>query len=105
LHLVDGTSETVADDYRTIIGELEAYAGALARKPRVTALNKIDALDEDERAERRAELEAATGGPVLMMSGVSGEGLTEVLRAVRARIQDDRVRFRDTGTETDNWRP
>ena len=41
LHLIDGTSETVAEDYATIIHELEAYGGDLAQKPRVTALNKI----------------------------------------------------------------
>ncbi|MGB7317734.1 MAG: GTPase ObgE, partial [Planktotalea sp.] len=39
LHLVDGTSETVAEDYHTIIGELEAYGGDLAFKNRVTVLN------------------------------------------------------------------
>ena len=48
LHLIDGTSETVAEDYRTIITELEAYGGHLADKPRVTVLNKIDALDDDD---------------------------------------------------------
>ncbi|KAF0675180.1 GTPase ObgE [Profundibacterium mesophilum] len=91
LHLVDGTSEDVAGDYETIIEELEAYGVVLAEKPRVTALNKIDALDDEERAEARAALEAVAG-PVMMMSGVSREGLTEVLRAVRAEITDDRVR-------------
>ncbi|WP_226781100.1 GTPase ObgE [Oceaniglobus trochenteri] len=85
LHLVDGTAEDVAADWRTIIDELEAYGGALADKPRITALNKIDALDDDERAEAKAALEAVAG-PVMMMSGVSREGLTEVLRAVRAEI-------------------
>ncbi|MEM7698391.1 MAG: UvrD-helicase domain-containing protein, partial [Verrucomicrobiota bacterium] len=47
--LVDGTSEDIAQDYRTIIAELKAYGGALADKPRVTVLNKIDALDEEEQ--------------------------------------------------------
>ncbi len=42
----------VAGDYQTIIDELEAYGGDLADKPRVTALNKIDALDDEERAAR-----------------------------------------------------
>jgi GTPase involved in cell partitioning and DNA repair len=32
-------------DYETIIAELDAYGGGLADKPRVTVLNKIDALD------------------------------------------------------------
>ena len=105
LHLVDGTSEMLIEDYQTIIGELEAYGGALAEKPRITALNKIDALDDEERAERAALLEEAVGGPVLQMSGVSHEGLTEVLRAVRAQIEDDRIRIKKAGEEPQPWRP
>jgi GTP-binding protein len=104
LHLVDGTSDDVVGDYQTIIDELEAYGGELANKPRVTALNKIDALDEDERAEALAALEAAVGGKVYMMSGVSREGLNEVLRAVRAEIDDDRIRQKPV-EEQDPWRP
>ena len=104
LHLVDGTSDDVVGDYQTIIDELEAYGGELANKPRVTALNKIDALDEEERAEALAALEAAVGDKVLMMSGVSREGLNEVLRAVRAEIDDDRIRQKPV-EEQDPWRP
>ena len=85
LHLVDATSEDVAADWRTVIAELEAYGGPLAGKPRVTALNKVDALDDEARAERRAAL-AAVAGDVLEMSGATGEGVTEVLRALRVRI-------------------
>ncbi|MFC7704938.1 GTPase ObgE [Plastorhodobacter daqingensis] len=91
LHLVDGTAEDVVHDYRVIIGELEAYAEALARKPRITALNKIDALDEEERAEKKAALEAASGGKVFLISGVAGEGIQDVLRAIQAEIARDRA--------------
>ena len=104
LHLVDGTAEDVAADYRTIIGELEAYGGALAEKPRITVLNKIDALDDDERAEARAALEEASGGAVLSMSGVSGEGVPEVLRALRKAVdagRDDEQPAREAAP----WRP
>lgn len=104
LHLIDGTSEDVAGDYQTIIGELEAYGGELAHKPRVTALNKIDALDDDERSEAKAALEAVVGDKVLMLSGVSREGLNEVLRAVRAEIDDDRIRQKPAEEQTP-WRP
>ncbi len=92
LHLVDSTSETMVEDYRTIIGELEAYGGELAEKPRVTVLNKIDALDDEERAEKLAQLTDAVGSPVMSMSGVSREGVTDVLRAVRAQISEDKLR-------------
>jgi GTPase len=104
LHLVDGTSETLAEDYRTIIGELEAYGGDLARKPRVTALNKIDALTEEERASAQTELEQLKDGPVLRMSGVSRQGVPEVLRALRAQINADRLRHKPE-QEAEPWRP
>lgn len=104
LHLVDGTSEEVAQDYTTIINELEAYGGELATKPRITALNKIDALDEEEREGRRVALEGVAG-PVMMMSGVSGEGVVDVLRAVRGRIEADKLRQRETVEEPGPWRP
>ena len=105
LHLVDGTSASFIEDHRTIIGELEAYGGDLALKPRVTALNKIDALDADERAEARAALESAVGGPVMMMSGVSSEGVTDVLRAVRGQIEDDKLRLAPVVEDVETWRP
>ena len=111
LHLVDGTSDDVVGDWKTIIGELKAYGGALADKPRITALNKIDAMDDDAVAQAAAALETATGGPVLAMSGVSRVGVTEVLRALRAEIDDNRLRTRIAETapaepeEVAPWRP
>ncbi|WP_299147947.1 GTPase ObgE [uncultured Tateyamaria sp.] len=104
LHLIDGTSDTVAEDYQTIITELEAYGGDLAAKPRITVLNKVDALDEEERASQREELEKMSGGPVMIMSSVAREGVTEVLRALRAEIDDDRIRHRPQ-EEIEPWRP
>lgn len=104
LHLVDGTSETVAEDWQTIIHELTEYGGALADKPRLTVLNKIDALDEDERKERAAALEAVAG-PIMQMSGVSREGLQDVLRAMRRQIEAHRKAEKDAVTEPAPWRP
>ena len=105
LHLVDGTSEDVAGDYAAIIGELDAYGAGLADKPRITALNKIDALDDETLAERRAALGKASGGPVMELSGVSHQGLTDVLRAVRSQIDADRLRLRKATEETAPWQP
>ncbi|NCQ25482.1 MAG: GTPase ObgE [Rhodobacteraceae bacterium CG17_big_fil_post_rev_8_21_14_2_50_63_15] len=106
LHLVDGTSATIAEDYQTILTELELYGGDLAAKPRLTALNKIDALDEEERAVARAKLQEAADGPVLMMSGVTREGLTEVLRALRGKIDDDRLRHKVRAEDDEaSWQP
>jgi GTPase len=101
LHLVDGTSEDVAADYAVIDGELRAYSPVVAAKPRIVVLNKVDALDATLRAERLAALEAAAGRPVLAMSGVSGEGVREVLRAALAEID----RARPTPAEQQDDKP
>ncbi|SDC08954.1 GTPase ObgE [Ruegeria marina] len=104
LHLVDGTSGDPVEDYHTIIHELEAYGGDLADKPRITVLNKIDTLDDEERVFLVEELEDASGGPVMMMSGASREGVTDVLRALRAQIDADRLRHKPA-EEEQTWQP
>ena len=86
LHLVDGTSSTITKDYRTIVHELEAYSDVLGDKTRLLALNKCDALDQKTITARRKALEKASGGPVHVISGVSGLGMQDTLRALRAKI-------------------
>lgn len=103
LHLVDGTSETVANDYRTIIGELEAYGGELAEKRRITCLNKTDALDPETLAERLAELQEAAGGQVYAISGAAGIGLQEVLRALMSEIEARKAEAEEDAAGP--WRP
>ena len=85
IHLVDATQEDVAGAWRTVRAELAAYGEGLAEKPELVALNKIDALDAATRAEKAAELEAASGSAPFLVSGVSGEGVTALLRAALRR--------------------
>ena len=88
LHIVDGTSQSIGQDYNTIINEIDAYGGGLIDKPRITVLNKIDELDEDDLDFAVAALRGASGGmPVLAMSGGTGDGTSEVLRQLVTQIQ------------------
>ena len=106
LHLIDGTSEDVVGDCETILTELEAYSDALYDKPRVTVLNKIDALSDEEIAEKREALQKAIGGKVILMSGVAKTGVTEVLRVLRAGIDDSNLRQKKLDAKEDEaWRP
>ena len=66
--------------------------------------DKIDALDDEERVTARKALEDAVGSPVMMMSGVAREGVTEVLRILRGQIDEDRLRHRPI-EEAEPWRP
>ena len=59
LHLVDGTADDVAGAYKTIRTELKDYSEALADKPEIVALSKVDAMSEDDVTSKSAALEAA----------------------------------------------
>ncbi len=91
LHLVDGTQDDVAGAYRTVRAELRAYGGNLARKKEIVALNKIDALSPEEIETKRAALAKAARKSVYTISGASGAGIPEVLRALR-KLADERRR-------------
>ncbi|MFB9149770.1 GTPase ObgE [Roseovarius ramblicola] len=107
LHLVDGSSGDPMADWRTIVDEIGAYDAGLADKPRLTVLTKIDTLDNEERAFLRDELQAVAGGEVMLMSAVSGEGVPEVLRTLRAQIGARRARARreEVSEEDAPWQP
>ena len=109
IHLVDGTQEDVGAAWRTIRGELEAYGEGVGEKPELTAINKIDALTAETAHEKAAELEGVTGRPVYTVSGVSGQGVTELLRAafaeVRARRKTEKREETAGGTPSEDWKP
>ncbi len=90
LHLIDGTAGLAAaiDAYSTVRGELAAYGGGLADKPEVVALNKVDALRDDDIAEIRAGLAKVSGQNVLAISGVAGRNVPDALRALRNFIAE-----------------
>ncbi|HEY5816980.1 MAG TPA: GTPase ObgE [Mesorhizobium sp.] len=87
LHLVSAQEESVGKSYKTVRGELEAYGAGLAEKPEVLALSQADTLDAEARKKKIAALKRAAGKPPLLLSAVSGEGVTEVLRALMREIE------------------
>ena len=105
LHLIDGTESEIVKAYKTIRGELEAYGEGLAGKPEVVALNKIDAIPKAALAKKLAALKKACGHDVLVMSGVSGEGVDAVLRAVAKVIGKKRTADKKAKEPKKDWAP
>ena len=84
LHLIDGTSDNVCQDYQTIMQELQVYGRGLAERPQVVALNKIDALDRESQdlEALKIELNHLSYAPVFLVSAVTGEGIEEMLEQI-----------------------
>ncbi|MBK3736955.1 GTPase ObgE [Azospirillum brasilense] len=90
LHLIDGTAEDVVQSYTTIRNELVAYGGNLADKLEIIGLNKADALLDEEIAEKKAALEAASGAEVMVLSGATGQGVQAVLYRLLTLIKQSK---------------
>ena len=105
LHLVDGTQDDVAEAYLTIRAELEAYGHGLGEKPEILALNKCDALLEEEADEKAAILAELSGKDVIRLSAASGQGVTDALRAMAAFVEVRNQAEAEDTAESGGWRP
>ena len=87
VHLVDvsgASGRNPVEDLDTVRKELELFQPAFAARPQIVVANKVDALDaEHEPAVKALEKRAAQLDlPFLRVSGVSGEGVPELLEAM-----------------------
>ncbi|CAN5373221.1 GTPase ObgE [soil metagenome] len=91
LHLVDGTEDDIATAYKTVRGELKAYGGNLARKKEIVALNKTDAMTEEDIETKRAQLAKVSRKAVHVISGVSGQGVQALLHELMKLVDKQRI--------------
>jgi GTPase len=103
LHLVDGTQPEIARAYKTIRNELLSYGQELADKSEIVVLNKTDAIPKDVLKRRLASLHRASGQQPIAMSGVSGDGVDEVLYAIVRKLND--ARPGNQQEQTRGWAP
>lgn len=86
VHLVDAMpidgSDPVAS-YKTIRHELEYYSPALAKRPELLVITKLDVTGSTESAERIAR---ELGQTPLCISAVTGQGIPELLRRIADRL-------------------
>ncbi len=92
LHLIDVYSDDVAESYQAIRGELKKYNPELADRPEVIALTKIEGLDEDIVKMQLDDLKkvAPKDSQIFTISAVAHKGVIDVLRALRAKVQESK---------------
>ena len=94
IHVVDaaGTEgRDPVDDIHKINAELKAYNADIANRPQVIAANKIDAIysdPENDPIKRLKDEFEPQGYKVFPISGVTGEGLNELLYYVSDQLKD-----------------
>lgn len=79
IHLIDGNSATLMEDMAQVNTELSLYDAALAKKPQLVVVNKIDLPGVESRLADVREAFEAAGTPVLFVSAAMGDGLKELI--------------------------
>jgi len=102
IHLVDISGADPAEAMQVVERELEAYGEALADKPRLIALNKIDLADAELAEGFAAELRAAGAGQVFPISGATGQGIDTLLDAVLQHLPARTATEAPRGIEADD---
>ncbi len=105
LHLVDGAAGDAGAAYETVRAELSAYGHELAEKPEIVALNKADAMSAADIKQQVTSLKRAAKQTPLVVSAVSGDGVTEVLRALLKVIDKARRAAAAPSTADTAWHP
>ncbi len=87
VHLIDvsgTTGRNPVEDLDTVRQELELFQPTLAAKPQIVVANKMDAVDPANDADIKALEKRAKKLklPFLRVSGVSGQGVPELLEAM-----------------------
>jgi GTP-binding protein len=85
--LLDCSAGPVTDQYKTLLKELKEHNPALAEKPRIIAISKIDTAGDDVLRELK-KARFGKGAKILRISSVSGEGVKELLDACWKTLQE-----------------
>lgn len=91
IHLIDATSSTIADVYKTIQKELKNYKIDLTSRPQILVLSKIESVPKIEIAGKITELARVSKVPkkyIHTVSAVANMGLAELLRQTLKLIND-----------------
>jgi len=89
IHLVDGSSETPVEDMVQVNTELGLFDAALARKPQLVVVNKIDLPEVQARLPEIKRTFSDTGIVPVPVSAETGEGVTGLMKRAMQILRDE----------------
>lgn len=87
VHLVDLTMPEPVENYKKINLELQKHGGRLADVYQLVALNKIDAIDEEQALEFKKEFEKLAP-EVFLISAATRVGIQELLNEIIKKVEE-----------------
>ena len=94
IHLIDGSSASLVEDMVRVNAELSLYDSALAKKPQLLAVNKIDLPQVQARLAEIRDAFRAVGTAPFFISAVTGEGVPQLMAEVMKMVSQVTVERR-----------
>ena len=91
IHLVDGSSASPVDDMIRVNNELALFDSALARKPQIVVVNKIDLPQVQARLAELGTAFKEAGTGALFVSAVTGQGVSQLMAETSALLKQAAV--------------
>ena len=86
IHLIDGSSASPVEDMIQVNAELSLYDSALAQKPQLMVVNKIDLPQVQALLTEIKDAFGAVGASPLFISAATGEGVSELMTEVMETV-------------------
>jgi len=92
IHLIDVYSDTVADDYKTIMNELKLYKNDLSERPMLIALTKTEGVDQEIVEDQMKQIAAVAPHdvPIYSISSIANQGTSDLLKDAQEFVKDYR---------------
>ena len=86
LHVIDGTEADWAARYKAIRHEMDSYGGGLLNKPEMVVINKIDAISDEDLADKMAAFKKSFGRrkkpEIVTISAAGRTGIDELIKKI-----------------------
>ncbi len=97
IHMVDGSSASPVDDMIRVNNELSLFDSALAQKPQLVVVNKIDLPQVRARLAELSDTFGSVGITAHFASAITGEGVSELMAKVLEML--DRVTAQEAASK------
>jgi GTP-binding protein len=82
LDLSDGNYDAIINQWKTVLDEFRYYDAALAERPSIIALNKIDTIQNQNLIQHLKEFFGQKGLQVIVTSALCGDGINDLISAI-----------------------
>ena len=90
LHILDSSSETLEQDYKTIKNEIKLFNEEILKKQEIVVLNKVDLLDKSTLKKKISAIKKVAKKEPICISTITHEGLNDLVKLLFQIVKNNK---------------